>query len=84
MRGSLYCTTDPFNRLVRVDPDGSSTVLLTAADGLDGPTSAAFGRLGEDRFNLYINNGAFPFFSTTHQPSQMRLRLAVPGARQEH
>ena len=80
VHGSLYCTTDPFRTLVRVDFDGSTEVLLTAADGLDGPTSAAFGVRGQDRFNLYINNAAFPFFSTTHQPSLMRLRLDAPGA----
>jgi hypothetical protein len=78
--GSLYCTTDPFRTLIRVDPDGSSHILLTAADGLDGPTSAAFGVRGLDRFNLYITNAAFPFFSDTHQPSLMRLHLNVPGA----
>lgn len=80
VHGSLYCTTDPTNLLVRMDPDGSTHILLTAADGLDGPTSATFGRTGADRFNLYINNGAFPFFSTTHRPSLMRLHLEVPGA----
>jgi sugar lactone lactonase YvrE len=78
--GSLYCTTDPFLTVVRMDPDGSTEILLTAADGLDGPTSTAFGVQGEDRFNLYINNAAFPFFSVTHQPSLMRLHLDVPGA----
>jgi len=80
VHGSLYCTTDPFRTLIRVDQDGSSHILLTAADGLDGPTATAFGVRGEDRFNLYITNGAFPFFSDTHQPSLMRLRLDVPGA----
>ncbi len=79
--GAIYCTTDPFNTLVRISPDGStSQILLTAADGLDGPTAATFGRKGLDRFNLYITNGAFPFFSTTHNPSLMRLHLNVPGA----
>jgi sugar lactone lactonase YvrE len=80
VHGSLYCTTDPTNLLVRMDPDGSTHILLTAADGLDGPTSATFGRTGADRFNLYITNGAFPFFSTTHRPSLMRLHLGVQGA----
>jgi sugar lactone lactonase YvrE len=84
VHGSLYCTTDPFRTLIRVDPDGSSHILLTAADGLDGPTATAFGIHGTDRFNLYITNGAFPFFSDTHQPSLMRLRLDVPGAPLEH
>ena len=77
--GNLYCTTDPFNKLLRIFPDGSFTTLLTATDGLDGPTAAAFGRQGQDRFNLYITNAAFPFFSTTHHPSLMRLHLEVPG-----
>ena len=80
IHGSIYCTTDPTNLLVRLDPDGTTEILLTAADGLDGPTAALFGRRGHDRFNLYITNGAFPFFSTTHQPSLMRLHLGVPGA----
>ena len=80
VHGALYCTTDPFLTLVKVDPDGTTQVLLTSADGLDGPTATAFGRQGQDRFNLYITNGAFPFFSTTHRPSLMRLHLGVPGA----
>jgi sugar lactone lactonase YvrE len=77
--GALYCGTDPFGDLVRVAPDGSSAVLLTTADGLDGPTSAMFGRLGDDRRNLYVTNAAFPFFSTTHRPSLLRVELDVAG-----
>jgi len=80
VHGSIYCTTDPTNLLVRLDPDGTTEILLTAADGLDGPTAATFGRTGKDRFNLYITNAAFPFFSVTHRPSLMRLHLGVPGA----
>lgn len=80
VHGSIYCTTDPTNLLVRLDPDGTTEILLTAADGLDGPTAATFGRTGHDRFNLYITNAAFPFFSVTHRPSLMRLHLGVPGA----
>jgi len=80
VEGSIYCTTDPFNTLLKISPDGTtSEILLTAADGLDGPTAVAFGRTGEDRVNLYITNGAFPFFSTTHTPKLMRLRVGIPG-----
>jgi hypothetical protein len=79
VHGRMYCTTDPSNVLVRIDTDGTSHVLLSAAEGLDGPTYAVFGRRGADRFNLYIANGAFPFFSTAHRPSLMRLHLDVPG-----
>jgi sugar lactone lactonase YvrE len=84
VHGSLYCGSDPFRTLIRVDQDGSSEILLTVADGLDGPTSAAFGVRGNDKFNLYITNAAFPFFSDTHQPSLMRLHLDAPGAPLSH
>lgn len=80
VHANLYCTTDPFNTVLRVRPDGGVETLLTAADLLDGPTSVAFGRHGRNRKNLYITNAAFPMFSTTFRPSLMRLRLDVPGA----
>ncbi|MCP3962277.1 MAG: hypothetical protein GY719_30920 [bacterium] len=82
--GRLYCTTDPFNTLARVSPDGTVEILLTAADLLDGPTSAAFGRKGTNKKNLYITNAAFPIFTTTFRPSLMRLRIEVPGAPDEY
>ena len=82
--GRIYCTTDPFNTIVRLNRDGSSDILLTEADDLDGPTSVAFGRRGSNRRNLYITNAAFPIFTTTFRPSLMRLRLEVPGAPDEY
>jgi sugar lactone lactonase YvrE len=80
VRGNLYGTTDPSNTVVRIAPDGTSTVLLTAADGLDGPTAAAFG-VGSDARNLYVTNAAFPFFPgpTPRRPSLLRLHVGVPG-----
>lgn len=78
--GNLYCTTDPFNRLLRIFPNGEFETLLTAAEGLDGPTAAIFGRRGTDRLYLYITNAAFPFFTTTFRPSLMRVRIGLPGA----
>jgi sugar lactone lactonase YvrE len=79
-KGNLYGTTDPFNTLVRVSPDGTQTVLLTAADGLDGPTSATFG-VGKNSKSLYVTNAAFPFFPgpDPRRPSLMRLEVGVPG-----
>lgn len=79
VHGRLYCGTDPFGTLVRIDCDGSIDVLLTPADGLDGPTSAIFGRMGNDRRSLYVTNAAFPFFSTAHRPSLMRVDIGVAG-----
>ncbi|MCB1035229.1 MAG: SMP-30/gluconolactonase/LRE family protein [Acidobacteria bacterium] len=78
--GRMYCTTDPFNTVLRIGTDGSVETLLTADDLLDGPTSVAFGRRGTNRKNLYIINAAFPMFTTTFRPSLMRLRLDTPGA----
>jgi sugar lactone lactonase YvrE len=80
VNGNLYGTTDPFNTLARVAPDGTVTTLLTASDGLDGPTAAAFG-VGADRKNLYITNAAFPFFPgpNPRRPSLMRLNVGIPG-----
>jgi sugar lactone lactonase YvrE len=81
IKGNLYGTTDPSNTLVRVSPDGTQTVLLTAADGLDGPASATFG-VGKDNKGLYVTNAAFPFFpgpNPTRRPSLMRLEVGIPG-----
>lgn len=82
VQGSIYCTTDPFQTVVRLDPDGTVETLLSFADLLDGPTSATFGRRGTERKNLYITNAAFPFLpgQTPRRPSLMRLRLDVTGA----
>lgn len=77
--GALYCGTDPFGTLLKIDQHGVITTLLTVADGLDGPTATFFGN-GNQSKQLYITNGAFPFFSTTHNPTLMRLDVGVPGA----
>ena len=81
VRGSIYCTTDPFNTVLRLDRDGTVETLLDASNLLDGPTSCAFGRRGQNRKNLYITNAAFPQFTTTFRPSLMRIRNRLPGAR---
>lgn len=78
--GNLYCTTDPFNVLLRIFPNGGFETLLSGADGLDGPTYALFGRRGLDRFHLYLTNAAFPFFTTTFRPSLLRVDVGIPGA----
>ncbi len=82
VHGSIYCTTDPFNTVVRLDPDGTTEIILDFSDLLDGPTSVAFGRRGTNRKNLYVTNAAFPNFlgQDPRRPSLMRLRLDVPGA----
>ncbi len=77
--GNIYCTSDPFQTVTRISPAGVETVLLTAADGLDGPTSTYFG-FGEEGRTLYITNGAFPFFpGTGNGPSLLKVQLDVAG-----
>ncbi|MDP9365518.1 MAG: ester cyclase, partial [Chloroflexota bacterium] len=43
VRGNLYGTTHPFNTVVRVRPDGTRETVAAAAEGVVGPTAAAFG-----------------------------------------
>jgi sugar lactone lactonase YvrE len=78
VKGNLYGSGN--NAVVRVTPDGTSEILLTSADGLDIPTSAAFG-VQEDHKHLYVANGAFPFTPSQEprRPSVMRLHIGIPG-----
>ena len=77
--GNVIGTTAPANTIEKVYPDGRVEGLLTAADGLDIPTAAIFGRDFLDSFNLYITNAAFPFVPGATQPSLMKLELGIPG-----
>ena len=47
VHGNVYCGTDQFDTVVRIAPDGAMDTILTAADGLDGPTAMLFGRNNE-------------------------------------
>ena len=80
VHGNLYCGTDPFNTVVRIAPDGAMETILSAADGLDGPTAILFG-LKDEGFDIYITNAAFPFFQVPppRMPSLLRLKLEVHG-----
>jgi sugar lactone lactonase YvrE len=79
VKGNLYGMTNFFQTVVRVMPDGTSEILLSE-NGLDGPSSGAFG-VGKDKKNLYIANAAFPAFPgpDPRRPSVMRLRVGIPG-----
>lgn len=81
LQGRIYCTTDPFQSVLRINLDGSIDAILLPEDGIDGPTAAAFGRRSQ-RFDLYVTNASFPFpgFPTTgHGPSLMKLEVDVAG-----
>ncbi|MEV0148221.1 MULTISPECIES: hypothetical protein [unclassified Nonomuraea] len=68
--GHLYLAVHPENTLRRIAPDGTTTVLATADDGLDGPTAVA---VVED--GLLVTN--LGMLGTRHTPSLLRLTMEV-------
>jgi sugar lactone lactonase YvrE len=78
--GNLYATTNFDQRVVRVTPASMTETLLTGDDGLDGPTSAAFG-VKNHKKDLYVANGALPQFPGPNPrlPSIMRLHIGIKG-----
>jgi sugar lactone lactonase YvrE len=82
VKGNLYAMTNFSQTVERVTPDGRIETLLTFANGLDGPSSGAFG-VGNDKKSLYIANAAFPFAPaptpTPRRPSVLRLHVGIPG-----
>jgi sugar lactone lactonase YvrE len=81
VRGNIYAMDNFGSRVVRIRPNGTQEILLTIADGLDGPSAGAFG-VGKDKRSLYITNAAFFFFPgpTPRRPSVMRVPIGIPGA----
>jgi sugar lactone lactonase YvrE len=79
-KGNLYATTNLDQRVVSVTQDGVIETLLTFDDGLDNPTSAAFG-VKNHKKDLYIANGALPQFQgqNPRRPSVMRLHVGIKG-----
>lgn len=75
--GNAYVAVNPQNTLLRLDPQGSITVLATAADGLDNPASLAFGTSHGDRKSLFITN--FAIFSAAPTPGLLKASVGVPG-----
>jgi sugar lactone lactonase YvrE len=76
--GRIYCTTDPFQSVVRINLDGSLDTIMDAST-VDGPTAAIFGKK-KDRRTLYVSNAAFPFFPPTgNGPSILKTTVNLPG-----
>jgi sugar lactone lactonase YvrE len=79
-KGNMYAGTNASNEFLLITPAGTVDTLLTLADQLDGPTSAAFG-VKHDKKWVYIANGAFPNFpgQDPRRPSIMRLYVGIKG-----
>lgn len=74
-QGNVYCAVNGQNMLVRVRTDASIDVL--AADGLDQPSSIAFGTGPRDHQTLFIVN--FAVASPTPTPGVLKLTVGAPG-----
>jgi sugar lactone lactonase YvrE len=73
----VYCAVNGQNMLAVVRVDGSIDVLATAADGLDSPSSVAFGTGERDHQSLFVVN--FAVGSPEPTPDVLRLSVGVPG-----
>lgn len=76
VHGTIHAATGLFNTVVRVD-DGSVTTLATADDGLDQPSTMAFGTSRGQQQTLFVVN--FAVFSDEPDPGVVKLPVGVPG-----
>jgi sugar lactone lactonase YvrE len=82
VHGDIYAALVIQNQLVKIDlDDGSSTTLLTEADGLYNPASLAFGTGKGERQRLFFTNFAVlpPEPAASLGPAILSLDVDVPG-----
>jgi SMP-30/Gluconolactonase/LRE-like region len=80
--GNLYGATHIFNSVVKITPDGKTTTIATAEQGVIGSTAVAFGRTENDNTCIYIvgNGGMFLPPPTGIVPSEVvRLDVGIKG-----
>ena len=79
VKRNLYIANSGQSTLLRIGADGVVTTLATAADGLDSPSSLAFGTGRGERKALFFVNFAFFGPPATAHPALLRLQVGVPG-----
>ena len=77
VRGSVYAAVNGQNTLVAMWNDGSIEVLATAAEGLNQPSSLAFGTGSRDHRALFLVN--FAVFSPAPTPGVLQFTVGMPG-----
>ncbi len=80
--GNLYGATHIFNSVVKITPDGKTTTIATAEQGVIGSTAIAFGRTANDDTCIYVvgNGGMFLPPPTGIVPSEVvRLNVGKKG-----
>lgn len=74
--GNVYVGVSIQNTVVRVG-HGSIATLATGDDGLNQPSTLAFGTTAGDQQTLFVAN--FSLFSSSPTPGVLKLRAGVPG-----
>jgi len=61
VEGNLYGATHIYNSVVKIAPDGSTTIIAQAEQGVIGSTAVAFGQTKNDLTSIYVvtNGGMF-------------------------
>ncbi|WP_414587005.1 SMP-30/gluconolactonase/LRE family protein [Scytonema sp. PCC 10023] len=61
VEGNLYGATHIYNSVVKITPDGNTTIITQAEQGVIGSTAVAFGQTESDRTAIYVvmNGGMF-------------------------
>lgn len=81
--GNLYAATHIYNSIIRITPDGETTILAEAEQEVTGSTAVAFGRAEADQTMLYVvtNGGMFLPPPTGVEPGRVvRLAVGAEGA----
>lgn len=87
VRGNVYIAAPLANAVLRVNAaDGSIDTLASMADGMDAPTSVAFGTSHGERRSLYVVNFSVavrppgdPNYPATPNPALLKFDAGVPG-----
>lgn len=78
VEGNLYAATHIYNSIIRITPEGETTILATFEQGLTGSTAVAFGGAAENRTILYaVTNGGMFLPPPTGLESGRLIRLEV-------
>ncbi len=81
--GSVYAAVIGQSTVVRVNADHSVDIVATQADGLDWPSSLAFGTNQHDTSVYVVNYGIGPLqgFPEVHGPGLLRIEVGEKGAK---
>ena len=77
VHGNIYAGIGVQNKIIRIDGDGSIVILATAEDGLNQPSTVAFGTGRSERKTLFVAN--FSLLSPAPTPAVLKLPVGEPG-----